>query len=170
MGIFLLVIFLLCIFYLILSACDEEQRKKENKEYKKNLAKNNIAHEFESISNCVIFDEYIIPNLESYLRCLDKIKTDENIAEHIKPYDEYHEGKIKRHLGYASIIIDTNGEPRLAPKWIDLREGNEYRDDEISACLNKEQLEAFIKQCKKIKVNYDIEAFRKNKVEEGLKK
>ena len=149
---------------------DMRSEKKDNEEHKKTVAMKHIADEFKSITNCIIFDNNIIPNLEGYLSCLKKLRTDENIIEHIKPYDEYHVGKIKKHLGYASIIIDGNGEPRLSPRYIDLKSNNKYRDYEISACFNEEQLEDFIKQCKKIKVNHDIEIFRKNKVEEGLKK
>ena len=169
---FLLVLLVICMLGMGISALADNAAKKEEHENHIKRVKNGIKDELDSIkTQCAWPSEETLDSLIDYHKKMLLMETDPEIADNLKPYDEYYKGKLrhKSALGDSySIVVDKFSTPRFVPD-IYLSDKIEDKDIELSACPNSKELEKFIDECKKIIMNNKIDKFRKKQIEEKLK-
>ena len=97
--------------------------------------------------------------------CLDDVKVD------LKPYDTYNIKRLQESFSplgklLGRIVINKNLEPRFmvsAPSTIPSR-----ADIQLEAALTIDEVKELADKCRKIKMDVDIEAFRKDKVRKAI--
>lgn len=166
-----LVILLIAGISIYIEESEEKRSIREQQERKISRIKDNIKDEFDYLEKASQW-QYgeIIPGLERYADRMKKILSDESILKNLKPYDEFYRTNIKKNStlhGTFKIVIDKNLVPKFSPDRGSY--DKQERDIELEACMNINELEEFIKKCKRLVIDKEIEDHRKKKVEDKLK-
>lgn len=97
--------------------------------------------------------------------------SDSDVRADLKPYDVYNMKSLSEHLKsmgklLGRIVIDKNFEPRFMTSY--LSTNTEEADIELEAALTIGEVKELAEKCRKIKMEVDIEAYRKEKVKKAL--
>ena len=97
--------------------------------------------------------------------------SDSDVRADLKPYDVYNMKNLSEYLKsmgklLGRIVINKNLEPRFMTSY--LSTNTEEADIELEAALTIGEVKELAEKCRKIKMDVDIEAFRKEKVKKAL--
>lgn len=169
MGFF---IFLLCGFCIVTAiALLEYQDEKMDKEVRKNHIQGRITEDFEDIIDLAPrFGNEYYESLMDFAKKMDKMVS---LKSDLKPYDAYYHKRLYEnkasHMAskfLGRIVIDKN----LVPKFMASGQSNipSRCDIELEVALTSDGVRELAEKCRKLKMNSDIENFRKDKVRKAL--
>jgi hypothetical protein len=97
--------------------------------------------------------------------------SDSDVRADLKPYDVYNMKTLSEYLKsmgklLGRIVIDKNLEPRFMTSY--LSTNTEEADIELEAALTIGEVKELAEKCRKIKMEVDIETYRKEKVKKAL--
>ena len=158
----------LCLAQLVLS---DRNEKKEAEERRIADLQNDVKEELDGITEYADrFGDKFYDSLMDFASkmeklCLDDVKVD------LKPYDTYNIKRLQESFSslgkfLGRIVINKNLEPRFmvsAPSTIPSR-----ADIQLEAALTIDEVKELADKCRKIKMDVDIEAFRKDKVRKAI--
>lgn len=170
MIIFLLIVFVIVLVSILLTAIEDHMVEKERKNDRIEYLKKEVTSEFESIERTsTVFGEEYATKLLEFANKMDKISSNDDIKDDLKPYDRMGRENIcrsKRHWGI--ITIDKNLKPKFMCSYFNGVDDAE-KDIELEAALDSDGVRALAEKCKKTKLDCDIEKFRKHKIENFIK-
>jgi len=146
--------------------CVDRNDEKERMQH----LKRHVKREYESVERTAYSegDEFSVTLLE-FADKMDKISSNEELKEKIKPYDAF---GAKRLCGvdgpYGEIIIDKNLNPKFIVGCL-IGNNNAETDAELEAALDANGVRKLALECRKIKFDFGIEKHRKQKIEELIK-
>ena len=151
---------------------DDKQAEKEQKEAEIERIKNCVIEDFKELEDYT--DNY---GIEFYTSLIDFAKKMEKLCEpnikcDLHPYDTYNISKIidnktfKGHSLLGRIVIDK----ALTPKFMMSCQSTipSICDIQLEAALTANEVKELAEKCRKIKMDKDIETYRKNKVREAI--
>lgn len=151
-------------------AWSDHVEEKEEKENNIKRLQQDIKREYESIEHTanVFGNEYAAKLLE-FADKMDKISLSEDIKRDLKPYDMMgRENLCKMKRKWGMIIIDKNLLPKFVASY--LSSGSDVgKDAELEAALDSKGVRELAEKCRKVKLDYDIEKYRKHKIEKFIK-
>lgn len=96
--------------------------------------------------------------------------SDGDVKADLKPYDVYNVKRLSEYLTMGKllgrIVINKNLEPRFMTS-LPLTDA-EVADIELEAALTIDEVKELADKCRKIKMDVDIESFRKDKVRKAI--
>lgn len=155
--------------YLAQAVWSDHEEKKEEEEKNLKCLQQDIKREYKSIEHTanVFGDEYAAKLLE-FADKMDKISLSEDIKRDLKPYDMIgRENLCKMKRKWGMIIIDKNLNPKFISSYPQASE--KHKDFELDAALDSKGVRELAEKCRKAKLDYDIEKYRKNKIENFIK-
>lgn len=171
MGIlyFMLIALSVILAAISVQAWSDHVEEKEEKEKNIKRLQQDIKREYESIERTanVFGDEYAAKLLE-FADKMDKISSSEDIKRDLKPYDMMgRENLCKMKRKWGMIIIDKNLNPKFISSYPQASE--KHKDFELEAALDSKGVRELAEKCRKVKLDYDIEKYRKHKIEKFIK-
>ena len=173
MGVLYFLLISLGIAFLCLaqSVLSDRNEKKEAEERRIADLQNDVKEELDGITEYADrFGDKFYDSLMDFASkmeklCLDDVKVD------LKPYDTYNIKRLQESFSplgklLGRIVINKNLEPRFmvsAPSTIPSR-----ADIQLEAALTIDEVKELADKCRKIKMDVDIEAFRKDKVRKAI--
>ena len=168
---FLLISLGIILLYLAQTVLSESNEKKEAEERRIADLQNDVKEELDGITEYADrFGDKFYDSLMDFASkmeklCLDDVKVD------LKPYDTYNIKRLQESFSplgklLGRIVINKNLEPRFmvsAPSTIPSR-----ADIQLEAALTIDEVKELADKCRKIKMDVDIEAFRKDKVRKAI--
>ena len=153
------------------SVLSDRNEKKEAEERRIADLQNDVKEELDGITEYADrFGDKFYDSLMDFASkmeklCLDDVKVD------LKPYDTYNIKRLQESFSplgklLGRIVINKNLEPRFmvsAPSTIPSR-----ADIQLEAALTIDEVKELADKCRKIKMDVDIEAFRKDKVRKAI--
>ena len=173
MGVLYFLLISLCIIllYIAQTVLSDRNEKKEAEERRIADLQNDVKEELDGITEYADrFGDKFYDSLMDFASkmeklCLDDVKVD------LKPYDTYNIKRLQESFSplgklLGRIVINKNLEPRFmvsAPSTIPSR-----ADIQLEAALTIDEVKELADKCRKIKMDVDIEAFRKDKVRKAI--
>jgi hypothetical protein len=173
MGVLYFLLISLGIAFLCLaqSVLSDRIEKKEAEERRIADLQNDVKEELDGITEYADrFGDKFYDSLMDFASkmeklCLDDVKVD------LKPYDTYNIKRLREPFSplgklLGRMVINKNLEPRFmvsAPSTIPSR-----ADIQLEAALTIDEVKKLADKCRKIKMDIDIEAFRKDKVRKAI--
>ena len=168
---FLLISLGIILLYLAQTVLSDRNEKKEAEERRSADLQNDVKEELDGITEYADrFGDKFYDSLMDFASkmeklCLDDVKVD------LKPYDTYNIKRLREPFSplgklLGRIVINKNLEPRFmvsAPSTIPSR-----ADIQLEAALTIDEVKELADKCRKIKMDVDIEAFRKDKVRKAI--
>jgi hypothetical protein len=168
---FLLISLGIILLYLAQTVLSDRNEKKEAEERRIADLQNDVKEELDGITEYADrFGDKFYDSLMDFASkmeklCLDDVKVD------LKPYDTYNIKRLQESFSplgklLGRIVINKNLEPRFmvsAPSTIPSR-----ADIQLEAALTIDEVKELADKCRKIKMDVDIEAFRKDKVRKAI--
>lgn len=168
----------MCIVFLILVALVSTQyylgvldEKKEAKENERRCIQDQVLGKFEEvICESERFGNDYHESLLNFANMMEKLMN-ADVQSDLKPYDIYGTSNIcksKSPLGrfLGRIVINRFLEPKFmltAPSKIP-----EICDTQLEVAMSMSEVREFAEKCRNIRMNTEIETFRKNKVKEAI--
>lgn len=159
---------LLCLAQAELSVRNE---KKEAEERRIASLQNDVKEELDGITEYADrFGDKFYDSLMDFASKMEKLYLDD-VKVDLKPYDIYNAKLLQESFSslgklLGRIVINKNLEPRFmvsAPSTIPSR-----ADIQLEAALTIDEVKELADKCRKIKMDVDIEAFRKDKVRKAI--
>jgi len=168
---FLLISLGIILLYIAQTVLSDRNEKKEAEERRIADLQNDVKEELDGITEYADrFGDKFYDSLMDFASkmeklCLDDVKVD------LKPYDTYNIKRLQESFSplgklLGRIVINKNLEPRFmvsAPSTIPSR-----ADIQLEAALTIDEVKELADKCRKIKMDVDIEAFRKDKVRKAI--
>lgn len=168
---FLLISLGIILLYIAQTVLSDRNEKKEAEERRIADLQNDVKEELDGITEYADrFGDKFYDSLMDFASkmeklCLDDVKVD------LKPYDTYNIKRLREPFSplgklLGRIVINKNLEPRFmvsAPSTIPSR-----ADIQLEAALTIDEVKELADKCRKIKMDVDIEAFRKDKVRKAI--
>ena len=146
----------------LIGAWDERENKKAKEFLRIVSIKKRITDEFDILikySNKYGNEYY--NGLIDFAEKMEKLEKSD-IKSDLRPYDTYNRAKITNRTLNFLIVIDKN----LVPKFLaePLNSNQEVLDIELEAGLTSTRVRELAEKCRSIKMDTDIETYRKEKV------
>ena len=168
---FLLISLGIILLYIAQTVLSDRNEKKEAEERRIANLQHDVKDELNEITEYADrFGDKFYDSLMDFASkmeklCLDDVKVD------LKPYDTYNIKRLQESFSplgklLGRIVINKNLEPRFmvsAPSTIPSR-----ADIQLEAALTIDEVKELADKCRKIKMDVDIEAFRKDKVRKAI--
>ena len=168
---FLLISLGIILLYIAQTVLSDRNEKKEAEERRIADLQNDVKEELDGITEYADrFGDKFYDSLMDFASkmeklCLDDVKVD------LKPYDTYNIKRLQESFSplgklLGRIVINKNLEPRFmvsAPSTIPSR-----ADIQLEAALTIDEVKELADKCRKIKMDVDIETFRKDKVRKAI--
>lgn len=167
---FILIFTMLGLFFSALIFSDRMD-KKDVKRRRINGIQNDVKKDLEEITEYANrFGDDYNKSLMDFANKMENL-TKDDIKRDLKPYDIYNTQRLHNQLSglgtmLGRIVINKNLEPRFmvsAPSTIPSR-----ADIQLEAALTIEEVKELANKCLRIKMDADIEKFRKDKVNKAI--
>lgn len=173
MGLLYFMLISLGIAFLCLTqaAWSDYEEKKEAEERRIAALQNQVKEDLEKIIKySERFGDMFYKSLMDFANKMEKL-CDDDIKSDLKPYDIYNIQRLHNQFSglgtmFGRIVIDKNLEPRFMvsePSTIPSR-----ADIQLEAALTVEEVKELAHKCNRIKMEVNIEKFRKDKVNKAL--
>ncbi len=173
MGVLYILLISLGIVFLCLaqSVLSDRNEKKEAEERRIADLQNDVKEELDGITEYADrFGDKFYDSLMDFASKMEKLSLDD-VKVDLKPYDIYNIKYLQESFSplgklLGRIVINKNLEPRFmvsAPSTIPSR-----ADIQLEAALTIDEVKELADKCRKIKMDVDIEAFRKDKVRKAI--
>jgi hypothetical protein len=166
-----LVVVLGCLLVLSIFDNIENEDKKDAEKRRINRLQNDVKEDLEEITEYA--DRFGDDFSKSLISFADKMEnlTKDDIKRDLKPYDIYNTQRLHNQFSglgtmLGRIVINKNLEPRFMvspPSTIPSR-----ADIQLEAALTIEEVKELANKCLRIKMDADIEKFRKDKVNKAI--
>jgi hypothetical protein len=167
---FILIVLGISLAALSIQAWSDHVEEKEEKEKNIKRLQQDIKREYESIEHAAnVFGDEYAAKLTEFADKMDKITSNDDIKRDLKPYDMMgRENLCKTKRKWGMIIIDKNLSPKFVATY--LTSGSDIgKDVELGAALDSKGVRELAEKCRKAKLDYDIEKYRKKKIENFIK-
>lgn len=170
MVFFILIFTMLSLFFSALIFSDRMD-KEDVKRRRINGIQNDVKEELEEITEYADrFGEDFNKSLMDFANKMENL-TKDDVKRDLKPYDVYNTKRLHNQFSglgtmLGRIVINKNLEPRFmvsAPSTIPSR-----ADIQLEAALTIEEVKELANKCLRIKMDADIEKFRKDKVSKAI--
>ncbi len=170
MVFFILIFTMLSLFFSALIFSDRMD-KEDVKRRHINGIQNDVKEELEEITEYADrFGEDFNKSLMDFANKMENL-TKDDVKRDLKPYDVYNTKRLHNQFSglgtmLGRIVINKNLEPRFmvsAPSTIPSR-----ADIQLEAALTIEEVKELANKCLRIKMDADIEKFRKDKVNKAI--
>lgn len=170
MVFFILIFTMLSLFFSALIFSDRMD-KEDVKRRRINGIQNDVKEELEEITEYADrFGEDFNKSLMDFANKMENL-TKDDVKRDLKPYDVYNTKRLHNQFSglgtmLGRIVINKNLEPRFmvsAPSTIPSR-----ADIQLEAALTIEEVKELANKCLRIKMDADIEKFRKDKVNKAI--
>lgn len=168
---FLLISLGIALLCLAQAELSDRNEKKEAEERRIANLKNDVKEELDGITEYADrFGDKFYDSLMDFANKMEKLYLDD-VKVDLKPYDIYNAKLLQESFSslgklLGRIVINKNLEPRFmvsAPSTIPSR-----ADIQLEAALTIDEVKELADKCRKIKMDVDIEAFRKDKVRKAI--
>lgn len=168
---FLLISLGIILLYLAQTVLSDRNEKKEAEERRIADLQNDVKEELDGITEYADrFGDKFYDSLMDFASKMEKLSLDD-VKVDLKPYDTYNIKRLQESFSplgklLGRIVINKNLEPRFmvsAPSTIPSR-----ADIQLEAALTIDEVKELADKCRKIKMDVDIEAFRKDKVRKAI--
>ena len=165
---FILITLGIALAVLSVLAWSDRNEKKEAEERRIANLQNDVKEELDGITKYADrFGDKFYDSLMDFANKMEKLSLDDVKAD-LKPYDTYNVKPLQSLVGklLGRIVINKNLEPRFmvsAPSTIPSR-----ADIQFEAALTIDEVKELADKCRKIKMDVDIETFRKDKVRKAI--
>jgi uncharacterized protein YpmB len=162
----LLIILVSVSFYL-----GNRQAEKDAEKERIDKIQKGVKDDLETISRYATrYGDKFYDVLMDFANKMEKL-SDSDVMADLKPYDVYNMKSLNEYVKGVSrllgrIVINKNLEPRFMTSY--LSTNTEDADIELEAALTIGEVKELAEKCRKIKMDVDIEAFRKDKVKKAL--
>lgn len=166
-----LITFLIIIAVITLLQFIEQNAKKEAEEIRIANLQHDVKDELNEITEYADrFGDKFYDSLMDFVSKMEKLSLDD-VKVDLKPYDTYNVKHLQESFSplgelLGRIVINKNLEPRFmvsAPSTIP-----SIADIQLEAALTIDEVKELADKCRKIKMDIDIEAFRKDKVRKAI--
>jgi hypothetical protein len=149
----------------------DHEEKKEAEERRIADLKGEIKEDLEKITDLAYrFGDKFYDSLMDFASKMEKL-TEDDVKADLKPYDIYNIKYLQESFSslgklLGKIVINKNLEPRFmvsTPSTIPSR-----TDIQLEAALTIDEVKELAYKCRKIKMDVDIEAYRKDKVRKAI--
>lgn len=167
---FMLIALGIALAALSVQAWSDHLEEKEEKEKNIKRLQQDIKREYESIEHTAnVFGDEYAAKLTEFADKMDKITLNDDIKRDLKPYDMMgRENLCKMKRKWGMIVIDKNLSPKFVATY--LTSGSDIgKDVELGAALDSKGVRELAEKCRKAKLEYDIEKYRKKKIENFIK-
>jgi D-arabinose 1-dehydrogenase-like Zn-dependent alcohol dehydrogenase len=168
---FWLIILGIAFLCLAQAAWSDHEEKKEAEERRIADLKGEIKKDLEKITDLAYrFGDKFYVSLMDFASKMEKL-TEDDVKADLKPYDIYNVKHLQESFSglgklICRIVINKNLEPRFmasSPSTIPSR-----IDIQLEAALTIEEVKELADVCRRIKMDVDIEAYRKDKVRKAI--
>ena len=165
-----LLVFLIILVSLSFYLGDRQAKKNTEKERIARIQKH-VKEDLETIPRYATrYGDKFYDVLMDFANKMEKL-SDSDVRADLKPYDVYNMKSLSEYLKsmgklLGRIVINKNLEPRFMTSY--LSTNTEEADIELEAALTIGEVKELAEKCRKIKMDVDIEAFRKDKVKKAL--
>ena len=168
---FLLISLGIILLYIAQTVLSDRNEKKEAEERRIADLQNDVKEELDGITEYADrFGDKFYDSLMDFASKMEKLSLDD-VKVDLKPYDTYNIKRLQESFSplgklLGRIVINKNLEPRFmvsAPSTIPSR-----ADIQLEAALTIDEVKELADKCRKIKMDVDIEAFRKDKVRKAI--
>lgn len=150
----------------------EDRRAKKNTEKERIIKiQKHIKEDLETIPRYATrYGDKFYDVLMDFANKMEKL-SDSDVRADLKPYDVYNMKNLSEYLKsmgklLGRIVINKNLEPRFMTSY--LSKNTEEADIELEAALTIGEVKELAEKCRKIKMDVDVEAFRKDKVKKAI--
>lgn len=159
----MITVFLVIVMYYLLQIWDAKETEKMSEKARIKRIKDYVTEAFSEIEeNSDIFGNDYSESLLDFANKMDKMSSLE-VRKDLRPYDIYNvkllSKKTSSHI-LGRIVIDKN----RIPKFIASAPNEHTRDIELEAALTSDEVRTLAEKCKKLRMDNEIEKFRKDKV------
>ena len=145
----------------------------EKKEKERRIAalQNQVKEDLEEVVRySSVFGDIFYKSLMDFANKMEKL-CDDDIKSDLKPYDIYNIQRLHNQFSglgrmFGRIVINKNLEPRFMVS--ELSTIPSRADIQLEAALTVEEVKELAHKCNKIKMDVDVERFRKDKVNKAL--
>lgn len=165
-----LLVFLIILVSLSFYLGDRQAKKDTEKERIARIQKY-VKEDLETITRYATrYGDTFYDTLMDFADKMEKL-SDGDVKADLKPYDVYNVKPLNENLKHISrllgrIVIDKNLEPRFMTS--SPSTDAEVADIELEAALTIGEVKELADKCRKIKMDVDIESFRKEKVKKAI--
>lgn len=149
----------------------DRQAKKDTEKKRIISIQKHIKEDLETIPRYATrYGDKFYDVLMDFANKMEKL-SDSDVRADLKPYDVYNMKNLSEYLKgirelLGRIVINKNLEPRFMTSY--LSTNTEEADIELEAALTIGEVKELAEKCRKIKMDVDIETFRKDKVKKVI--
>ena len=147
------------------------QAKKDAENERITKIQNGVKDDLETITRYATrYGDKFYDALMDFADKMEKL-SESDVREDLKPYDVYNVKSLNEYVKGVSrllgrIVINKNLEPRFMTSYVS--SDAEETDIELEAALTIDEVKKLAEKCRKIKMEVDIESYRKDKVKKAI--